>query len=57
MKEEEGRGGLTGGMDQNKEWQAQFGNSDLLRVTRRKLSCGTFGYGGTFICPCDLDLP
>ena len=33
------------------------GNSDLLRVTRRKLSCGTFGYGGTFICPCDLDLP
>ena len=33
------------------------GNSDLLRVTRRKLSCATIGYGGTFICPCDLDLP
>ena len=24
VKEEEGRGGLTGGMDQNKEWQAQL---------------------------------
>ena len=42
--EEEGRGGLTGGMDQTKEWQGQrmeIRNSDLLRVTRRKFSCGT----------------
>ena len=51
-----GRANRRNGSEQRVAGSAD-GNSDLLRVTRRKLSCGTFGYGGTFICPCDLDLP
>ena len=51
-----GRANRRNGSDQRVAGSAD-GNSDLLRVTRRKLSCATIGYGGTFICPCDLDLP
>ena len=56
-EEEEGRVGANkrNGSEHRVAGSAD-GNSDLLRVTRRKLSCGTIGYRGIFSCPCDLDL-